>query len=264
MSSLLERLKPKERRGSKPRCHLLTHGSPDAVAARLTALAVPHASVSASDFWMPQGFDDTDEATLPEAERLLPVDVRSGLKRWWLAVASNNARTPNWDVASTCTVEGRAGILLIEAKAHDQELIKEETGRKAMEAPVSWKARRNLLRIDWAIRDASAALSEATGLPWALSRDWNYQMSNRFAWAWKLADLGIPVVLVYLGFLRASEMGDRGEPLADAADWRSLVTNHSQALFPESVWDRRWTCGGQPLIPLIRSIEIPLPEDTAV
>ena len=28
-------------------------------------------------------------------------------------------------------------------------------------------------------------------------------MSNRFAWAWKLADLGVPVVLVYLGFFRA-------------------------------------------------------------
>ena len=42
----LERLKPKERRGSKLRCHLLTHGSPDAVAAKLTALVAPFASVA--------------------------------------------------------------------------------------------------------------------------------------------------------------------------------------------------------------------------
>lgn len=264
MSNLLERLKPRERRGSKPRCHLLTHGSPDAAAARLTALAAPYAIVSASDRWMPQGFENTDEAMLPEAETLLPADVRCELRRWWLAVASNNARTPNWDVASTCTIEGKAGILLIEAKAHDKELIKEETGRKNIEAPVSGSARRNLLRIDWAIRDASVALSEATGLPWALSRDWNYQMSNRFAWAWKLTDLGIPVALVYLGFLCATEMSDRGKPLADAADWQRLVKNHSRPLFPEAVWDRRWTCGGQLLIPLIRSIEIPLPEEAAV
>ena len=81
----------------------------------------------------------------------------------------NNTRTPNWDIASTCTIEGKAGILLIEAKAHDQELIKEETGRKNIETPVSGNARRNLLRIDWAIRDASAALAEETGLTWALS-----------------------------------------------------------------------------------------------
>jgi len=37
MSDLLKSLRPKERRGSKPRCHLLTHGSPDVVSARLTS-----------------------------------------------------------------------------------------------------------------------------------------------------------------------------------------------------------------------------------
>ena len=104
-------------------------------------------------------------------------------------------------------------IVLIEAKAHEKELIEAETGKKNIGTPVSGNARRNLMRIDWAIRDASAALIEETGLTWALSRDWNYQMSNRFAWAWKLADLGIPVVLVYLGFLSANEMSDQGKPL---------------------------------------------------
>lgn len=264
MSSLLERLKPRERRGSKPRCHLLTHGSPDAAAARLTALAAPHANVSACDRWMPEGFYYTHEATLPEAERLLPADVRRELKRWWLAAPTPTTQTPNWDIASTCTIEGKAGILLVEAKAHDEELIKEEVGKWPPDASASEDSHRNHLQIGDAIRDASATLSESTGLPWSLSRDWNYQMSNRFAWAWKLADLGIPVVLVYLGFLRAAEMRDMGKPLDDAADWRSLVKNHSQALFPEAVWDQRWKCGGQPLIPLIRSLEIPLPEDTAV
>ena len=184
--------------------------------------------------------------------------MRLELRQWWLAVASNNTRTPNWDVASTCTIEGNAGIVLIEAKAHDQELIKEETGRQRIEAPVSGSARRNLLRIDWAIRDASIALAEGTGLTWVLSRDWNYQMSNRFAWAWKLADLGIPVVLVYLGFLRASEMSEYGNPLGDAADWEAIVKRHSRTLFPAEVWGQRWTCGGQPLIPLIRSLDVPL------
>jgi hypothetical protein len=263
VSILLERLKPRERRGSKLRCHLLTHGSPDSVAARLAALVAPYASVAPNDRWMPQGFDNTDEATLPEAARLLPADVRLELRRWWLVEASNNTRTPNWDVACTCTIEGKAGIVLIEAKAHDQELIKEETGRKNMEAPASGNARRNLLRIDWAIRDASAALAEETGLTWALSRDWNYQMSNRFAWAWKLTDLGIPVVLVYLGFQSANEMSDQGTPFANAADWQNIVKRHSKALFPATVWDQRWMCEGQPLIPLIRSLKVPLSDGAA-
>jgi hypothetical protein len=263
MTILFERLKPGQRRGSKPRCHLLTHGSSEAVAARLTALVAPLAKVLPSDRWMPQGFECCDEATLPEAERLLPSDVRSELKRWWLVAASNNTRTPNWDVASTCTIENKFGIVLIEAKAHDQELIREETGRKNIEAPVSGSARRNLMRIDWAIRDASAALADDTQLAWALSRDWNYQMSNRFAWAWKLTDLGIPVVLVYLGFLGASEMSDLGKPFVDAADWQNVVKRHSQALFPATVWDQRWRCGGQAFIPLIRSLEMPLDGDGA-
>lgn len=38
-------------------------------------------------------------------------------------------------------------------------------------------------------------------------------MSNRFAWAWKLATMEVPVVLVYLGFLNATEMGDQGSLL---------------------------------------------------
>jgi hypothetical protein len=264
MNILFERLKPKERRGSRPRCLLLTHGSPSVVATRLTTLVAPFANVAPSDCWMPQGLEDTAEATLPEAERLLPPDVRSELKRWWLVAASNNTRTPNWDIASTCTIEGKSGIVLIEAKAHDQELIKEETGRKNIKAPLSGDARRNLMRIDWAIRDASAALAEETRLTWALSRDWNYQMSNRFAWAWKLTDLRIPVVLVYLGLLNANEMKDKGQPLADGAHWQNLVKRHSQVLFPTTVWDQRWMCGGQAFIPLIRWLEMPLSDGVLV
>lgn len=259
MSILLERLRPNARRGSKPRCHLLTHGSLDTVAARLTAIVAPFASVATNDRWMPQGFQNTDEATLPEADRLLPAELRRELKQWWLAVDSNTTRTPNWDVAATCSIGGKSGLLLIEAKAHADELIKEETGRRNIETPVSANARRNLLRIEWAIRDASAALTEDTGLTWALSRDWNYQMSNRFAWAWKLADLGTPVVLVYLGFLKANDMSKRREvPFADAGAWETLVRSHSAPLFPGEVWNRSWVVNGVPLIPLIRSVELPL------
>lgn len=62
MSDLLRRLKAKERRGSKPRCHLLTNGAADQVAARLTVFAAPFGRVSPGDHWMPQGFDDVEEA----------------------------------------------------------------------------------------------------------------------------------------------------------------------------------------------------------
>jgi hypothetical protein len=72
MSVLLERPKPKERRGSKPRCHLLTHGPPQTVAARLTALVAPFASIAPTDRWMPEGFEHTEEAALPPCASYLP------------------------------------------------------------------------------------------------------------------------------------------------------------------------------------------------
>lgn len=83
-------------------------------------------------------------------------------------------------------------------------------------------------------------------------------MSNRFAWAWKLTDLGVPVVLVYLGFLNAAEMDDHGKPFADADNWRRTVVEHSRGLFPSTAWEQRWQCGSAPLIPLIRSREVAL------
>ena len=90
------------------------------------------------------------------------------------------------------------------------------------------------------------------------NRDSHYQMSNRFAWAWKLTELGIPVLLVYLGFLRAEEMRDRGKLFVDHSEWEQFVKAHSKALFPTDVWNHRWMVNGQLFITLIRSIEQPL------
>jgi hypothetical protein len=84
-------------------------------------------------------------------------------------------------------------------------------------------------------------------------------MSNRFAWAWKLADLGIPVILVYLGFLNAREMSDKGKPFVDHADWECAVKRHSQPLFIPEVWAHRLAIGEVPFVPLIRSLDVPLP-----
>lgn len=257
MSDLLERLQRKERRGSKPRCHLLTHGSAEECAARLTGLAAPFATVSVDGRWMPSGFDDTQEAELDKAPSLLAPEIRSALASWWLAPRSRRARTPNFDIASTCSIDGRPGLLLVEAKAHDEELTKEAAGRKLAEGS-SGNRKASHETIANAILSACAGLSEATSLPWRIARDTHYQMSNRFAWAWKLATLGVPVVLVYLGFLRANEMADLGQPFRNHEDWERLVRAHSEPLVPPQVWERSWTVSRQTFVPLIRSVEQPL------
>lgn len=252
-------LRKNQQSGSKPRCHLATSGTRGEVARRLTALIEPWGQVQDSDSWMPDGFTQCEEAQLHTAERIIPnTDVRASLLNWWLAVPrSRRTRTPNWDIASTCNVQGKSGLLLIEAKAHDAELRNEERGKPLGAEDnkgVSVDSRRNHVRIGACIQEASLALSGETHLAWALSRDWNYQMGNRFAWAWKVAELGIPVILVYLGFLGCEEMRKEASqrPIASKEDWQQMVELHSQPLFPREVWNRDWTIHGQSFIPLIR------------
>ena len=130
-------------------------------------------------------------------------------------------------------------MLLIEAKAHDHELRKEEAG-KPLAKDCSDDSKNNHEQIGIAIEAADAYLSEETGIQWRLSRDSHYQISNRFAWAWKLTELGMPVILVYLGFVGAEEMrdGEIQKPIKDSDDWRELVLHHSAHLFPAEVWNR--------------------------
>ena len=206
------------RRGSRPRCVLLADGERGEVAVRLTRLVnLPEVVVSAEDIWQPHGrpvlrncswdTSPSDEAVLSRQNDLVSPDVSRQLRSWWLAVTRGNPMTPSWDLGATCTVGDEKGLLLVEAKAYAREL--KAAGK---EAPGSRNGGKNHERIGAAIAEANEGLRLVNGRPWALSRDSHYQLPNRFAWAWKLASLGIPVVLVYLGFLNAVEMTDRGRP----------------------------------------------------
>jgi hypothetical protein len=119
------------------------------------------------------------------------------LKCWWLADPRPTSATPSLDIASTCSITGRKGLLLVEAKAHKAELITEEAGKRFDK----YSSAANHDSIAHAIAEANEGLALATKAEWHLSFTRCYQMSNRFAWSWKLCALGYPVVLVYLGFL---------------------------------------------------------------
>lgn len=257
ITDLLRSLKPKERRGSKPRCHLLTHGSPEQVSAKLTQLIGTWGKVASCGRWMPQGFTHTEEAQFGRVDSLLDPAIGDRLLNWWLAVPKAG-RVPHWDIASTCTIEGRSGLLLVEAKAYDQELLREKTGKKR-EKIESADSLKNRTQIDSCMYQANISLSAETKLSWSLSIEHHYQMSNRFAWSWKLTELGIPVILVYLGFLNAEEMCDQGIPFTEHRSWENLVKTQSMTLFPKNVWGNQWLLlHGKPLVPLIKSYEQPL------
>lgn len=259
MSALLDRLKPNQRRGSKPRCHFLAQGNPGEVASRLSALVHPFASVSEEDKWMPKGFEITDEAELHRTSELLDPSISAHLKDWWLAPSSREARTPNFDIASTCTIGGRRGLLLVEAKAHEKELTGEAIGRR-LEKGSSEDRVASHSKIGAAIESAKVGLGTATSQQWGISRDSHYQISNRFAWAWKLTEQGVPVALVYLGFLNCIEMADIGRPFSDHDDWVNVVLAHSKDVVPAQIWGQRLMVNGQALVPVIASMQQPLTE----
>ena len=209
--------------------------------AQLTKLAhlqgIVSATVSATDRQMELARLDTNKASglLPDG-----VDPKA-LRKWWLAFPELRGNTPNFGLASTCKVNGKEGLLLIEAKESASELKQKEAG-KILHAGAVPESQQNHVRIGKAIDEANVALGAKTKPHWKLSRDNCYQMSNRFAWSWKLSELGCSVILVYLS------------PLPYTA-WEQAVKAHSNPLFPAQVWNQPWTnAGGHIFVPCIRSL----------
>jgi hypothetical protein len=159
---------------------------------------------------------------------------------------TEGANTPNWDLASTCKVNGEPGLILIEAKAHDGEA--KETGKGPGNAE-------NDLRIESAIREANEGLNAITA-GWKLSCQSHYQLCNRFGWAWKLSTLGVPTILVYLGFLRATEMSDQGRPFHSHQEWNRAIREHASSVVPPPAWGRCLQTPDAPMWALIRSLDL--------
>jgi hypothetical protein len=207
---------------------------------------------------MPEGFLQLTEAQLDKAaefDAVITSAQRAALGAWWLGSASTSAQTPNWDIASTCTIGGRPGMLLVEAKAHDNEFLAELKGRSLGNTAAERAARfPSHLTIGRAISDASAHLQLNSNHPIARSRDHAYQLSNRFAWSWKLAELGIPVVLVYLGFLNADDVLTPtvlGQPFPTSDAWTNLVKTSAAHIVSPKVWGSPIDIHGTPFIPML-------------
>ena len=257
-------------RGSRPRCVLMVEGSQEEVASRLTRLVkLPDVIVSPGDRWMPYGkpaWEDglwdlqrSSEVILNRPNDLVSPCIQRQLQTWWLAVP-RRANAPNWDIASTCNIKGEPGLLLIEAKAHGKELS--ATGKS--HATTS-NGRKNHDRIGLAITEAAAEFQVSTAKRWDISRDHHYQLSNRFAWSWKLASLGIPVVLLYLGFLNAQDMTNDGPLFQSEAEWTHALKDHCRGAVDEACWGEWVYFAGVPFIALIRGIDQPFdPNDEEI
>jgi hypothetical protein len=222
---------------------LLTSNAAKEVAEFFTSLVVPHALVMANEQWAPRGLLEPAEAKLGETRGFLAKARQDALTRWWLA-RPGRANTPNWDLMSTCRVRDQRGLILVEAKAHEAEFSNEGCGATD---------KKNSRQIQKAIDEAMTGWNSL--LPgFALSAGSHYQLSNRFAFAWKLANMGVPVVLVYLGFLDAHDMAESNRVLLrDYSQWHRCVLTRSKGVIPEGVWETTFSVDGTPLTVLLRS-----------
>lgn len=226
-------------KGSRFRCLLLTNGDKETIASFISDMVKPYAKLSPTDVWLPRGFIEPEEAKLGETTNILKKELRNELTDWWLEIPGR-ANTPNWDLVSTCLIDEKPGLIIVEAKAHKSEFSDDRCGATNQ---------RNYQRIKVALNEANEALC-ALVPGFSLSADSFYQLSNRFAFAWKLVSMGVPVVLVYLGFINAHEMED---PFKSDIEWREHVLSRSRAIIPEKAWNRTFNVNGIKLTVLIRA-----------
>jgi len=200
--------------------------------------------------WQPKGYLSPEEICLEDGGDLfIPgTDCWGELADWWLA-HRGGANKPNWDLVVACEIAGKPGLALVEAKAHEREL---DWGGKRLSSGASSRSLENHERIGQAIAEASYALNKIVpGVN--LSRDTHYQLANRLAYSWKIASMGIPVILVYLGFTGDEGIGNVGKPIKDHSHWKLVMREYMADVVPDNFIDRSRDCGKSHMQMIVRS-----------
>jgi hypothetical protein len=255
-SKYLERIEARRRRGEilrstcrGSRKHMLDWVESPTFLAELAELLKPvDVVIPASAPYFPKGYEAPMEARLDRVGHELSVveSIRSELRTWWLR-HHNRANTPNWDLALECRIEGVPGLVLVEAKANRPEL--NCGGKPRGRSRTSQEYQDQICR---AIAEACAGLT-AYDPGVQISVDTHYQLANRAALLWKLAQLGVPTVLVYLGFTGDDGIRDVGEPFTDHQDWCNAFAAYADAIVPRTIRERRLDLGAAPAWWLVRS-----------
>jgi hypothetical protein len=143
------------------------------------------------------------------------------LAQWW---APKGGKLPTWDLISVCEIKCKPGLLLVEAKAHVDEF---DWKGKRLSENASEGSKDNHTKISLCLQEAHEELKE-----FKVSIDSHYQLSNRIASAWKLSKLGIPVVLLYLGFTADTYFSN--DFFKDSEHWKNEFNNYIRGIVPET------------------------------
>ena len=105
-----------------------------------------------------------------------------------------------------------------------------------------------------AIQQASVGITNSGYLN-SISRDRCYQLSNRVAHAWWLANEGIPVVLLYLGFLNVQNMNNGKNILFQSPmDWDNCFLTHAKKVGVDALVNQNVVVGKSHFQLLVKSI----------
>lgn len=237
-------------KGSK-RCMLELIDSPDFISTINVLMKDVEAYISNTDSWHPKGYHNGKEAELKDflKEHFNP-QLATDITKWWL---HNNGRTPYWDLISTCTINGARGILLVEAKAHVHELKKESKGKPYDINTKSEGTKENHKQIALAIEEANIEIKKKFSRV-NISRDNCYQLPNRIAHSWWLAKEGIPVVLLYLGFLKCKDMDNgKNRLFKKDEDWQTCFKEHVNQIGAGILINEKVNCGESSFVIISRS-----------
>jgi hypothetical protein len=203
-----------------------------------------------------------------DGKKFIPGFDWGEIRKWWLAYPHPKANTPNWDIAAVSRIGFKPGMVLVEAKAHDEEFVNSKSPKEML----STTSVNNRLQIMRAIYEASDALAPVfpgldllqelrSGFADRVDLCSHYQLSNRVAFSWKLASMGLPVVLVYLGFVGDHGIVDRRierKPLEDESHWRVVFTEYALPVFGSAfleniLEEKPINCGNASMTILLRS-----------
>jgi hypothetical protein len=253
----------KQEKGSKYRCFLLSISKNKEIVKFLNEFISSPDEVTDKDCWQPNANGNPGETTLTNLSEFLSDENNIDLRNWWLDPGIARGKLPTWDFVSSYTSnENQKGLILIEAKAHNREFntTSDKCGSQSKQHSSS---------ISEAVREANYGLNnlkqfqnESNEDEFKLKIEKAYQLSNRFAFAWKLANEGIPVVLVYLGFLNAEEMGNNFFQKHD--DWHNYVINKTKSIIPQQAWNQTFEVNGTPLTFLIKSAKVEINPEVSV
>ena len=214
----------KEERGSRK--HILDLVSSGKAPDTLTQLlADAGVVVHSGDRVRPASYEDRSEWDLRAFCRSCSseaTDLRA-LDSWW---AGEAYKGPTWDLLAECTISGRRGYLLVEAKAHQSEL---HAGGKPAPIDASPQSQENSRRIAASIQRTQNWFRENVEGSSRISIDSHYQLANRLSAAEALASCGVPVVLLYLGFTGDTYFRDY---IKDDAHWQRLMATYVEDVVP--------------------------------